>query len=251
MPDQDWTGFYRQADLQKWLAAIPRRYSCRRFLSETGVPLLSALEYTAARLPLRGVRVAIERCGEDDRLLLPIPFLATFRGVSQYAAIICDKQMPYANLYAGISGEAFILEATSLGVATCWVSGTFRRGACKVGLRDNERIAAIIPFGMAAEETQISHKRKALKKLCADDPATWPLWAYRTAEAVRVAPSAINRQPWRFSYSGSTLRIGLKRLDSLNAGIAVLHAQCALNDMAHQWRIDDKQNNLSIFTGEK
>lgn len=251
MPNSQWNGFYRQADLQKWLAAIPQRYSCRCFLEETGVPLLSALEYTAARLPLRGIRIAINRCSEFDRLLMPVPFVSSFSGVSQYAAVICDDQLPYANLYAGMSGEAFILEATSLGVATCWVFGAFRRAACKVSLKDNERIAAIIPFGVAAEEKGIGHGRKTLKSLCATDPAAWPLWAYQTAEAVRVAPSGMNRQPWRFSHSGATLRINMKPLDSLDTGIAVLHAQCALNGLAHEWRVDDKHSSLSVFTGEK
>ena len=246
---QHWGGQYRQRDKERWMDAMPLRYSCRHFKVDTDMSLISALEYSTARLALKGTRLVLCEVREDIPLLIPVPFISSFTGVTRYAAVIADVNRKDYKTLAGIIGEAFVLEATALGVATCWVSGNFRRSACNVPLYEGEQVLAVIPFGLAEDNT-FARRRKALKALCQNDPATWPLWAYQAAEAVRSAPSAINRQPWRFDYAGFTLQVSFPSLNSLDTGIALLHLCCALNEAQYRYQINEKDRSILIFQGE-
>lgn len=238
------------ADKEGWLAAIPQRCSCRKFQMDADLPLMGALEYTAARLPVKGARIVLGKCAADSKLLFPVPFISAFSGVTCYAMVIADKSQPFSALLSGVAGEAFVLTCASMGVSTCWVAGNFIRSACDVQLEENERILAVIPFGLA-EDSTFARKRKALKQLCKGDPALWPLWAYQAAEAVRSAPSAMNRQPWRFDFTGSTLRVNFPTFNSLDTGIALLHLFCALRNENCTYSLDEKRSTLLIFRKEE
>ncbi len=75
------------------------------------------------------------------------------------------------------------------------------------------------------------HKHKPLTELCSGLPRKkWPGWIECGLEAARLAPSAVNRQPWRFQIEANSVTISVdsekntynipKRLD---CGIAMLH----------------------------
>ncbi len=77
-------------------------------------------------------------------------------------------------------------------------------------MQPKEEVLAISPpLGYAAEEYNFTetvlsvfgyhHRRKELADLCPDGmEETWPAWVKTGLEAARLAPSAVNRQPWRF-----------------------------------------------------
>jgi hypothetical protein len=158
----------------------------------------------------------------------------------------------YVNEKVGYVGEGIILEATAMGLGTCWVGGSlfFRRGVAEsiVGAGKNERVFAVTPVGYTekdfslGEKTQtafgIFHQRKPLSELVSGlDEREWPDWMKSALEAARLSPSAINRQPWRFyaepnnitvSVDSSLVQWGIsKRLD---CGIAMLHIEVAALD---------------------
>lgn len=243
-------GLFNAADKEKWLGAVPLRYSCRQFQTDTDLELIGALEYDVARLSVEGARIVLAQCTPDGKLLFPIPFVSSFSGVTRYAMVIADRSMPLSALLSGLIGEAFVLACTQAGVSTCWVAGNFKRSACDVSLKMHERILAVIPFGLA-EDSTFARKRKPLNLLCKNDPAAWPLWAYQAAEAVRNAPSAMNRQPWRFDFTGSTLRVDFSSSDSLDTGIALMHLFCALHSECCGYSFDQKHRTLLIFRKEE
>ncbi len=116
----------------------------------------------------------------------------------------------------GYAMERAVLKATSLGLGTCILGGTFKRSgfAGIMGLQENERLPAVSPVGYPREKKSLldrvlhlvagSARRKPWNELfylenaaslSPDDPS---LGRYqRPLEAVRLAPSAMNRQPWR------------------------------------------------------
>ena len=107
-----------------------------------------------------------------------------------YAAVIADMAHKDAALWAGISGEAFVLEATSLQLGSCWVAANYRRRDVEVPLEGRERCWPC--WRWACRATRMASATAAARRstcLCRDDPAKWPLWAYQAAEAVRAAPS--------------------------------------------------------------
>ena len=244
-------GFFAKPQLVRWLAALPRRFSCRQYAASADLSQLSALDYAAERVSLPGIRIQVVKEGAED-VIFPLPFFPHFEGHKQYAVILAQKDMSWPLLCAGISGQAFALELSSLGLQGCWITGNYKRAVARLTARDNEQVVAVMPFGQPADPDGARNtKRKILTALSPDDPTLWPYWAYHAAEAVRSAPSSMNRQPVRLSFTGSTLSFAGKKLDSIDTGIALCHLECALSDQPHSWRLASDQKTLLVQTKEQ
>lgn len=223
--------FYSPAQRARFLASIPKRQSVRQFSAAPDVAQKSALSYAAARVCLPGVRIVLCE-SEPEKIFLKLPFVGGVTGTNRYAVLIMDEKEPHVHVHAGISGEAFVLEAVSLGLGACWL-GSYKHGGLDVELHEDEKVAAIIALGVPEKEGEGS-KRKKLTEICQGDPTSWPLWAYHAAECVRFAPSALNIQPWRLSFAGRTLVLSRTRFGGLlDLGIALLHMSLGVAEKEH------------------
>lgn len=224
-------GFYSPAQRARFLAAVSRRASVRKYSGPPDIAQKSALQYATGRICLPGVR--LELCeGEPERIFRRLPVVGGVTGTGCCAALIVDQSVPRAYLHAGVSGEALALEAVSLGLGCCWLAA-FKPAGLPLALGEDERTAAILALGVPAEEPE-GHKRKKLTEICQGDPAAWPLWAYRAAECVRFAPSAMNLQPWRLSFAGRTLALSRARFGGdLDMGVALLHMSLGVGEKEH------------------
>jgi hypothetical protein len=123
-----------------------------------------------------------------------------------------------------------------------------------VTLASGERVFAVSPVGQAPPAKGIderlmatvarSRTRRTLETL-GSGVGSWPGWARSGLEAARLAPSAVNRQPWRFSMEDRTVVLTQdtekdpyripKRLD---CGIAMLHFELGARGagMPGAWR---------------
>ena len=115
----------------------------------------------------------------------------------------------------GYELEKFILYATSLGLGTCWLGGTFKKEkfAKAMELNEDEILPIVTPIGYPSTKTNIlaslvrivtgSKNRKSWQELYFDGSFNKNLTeveagVYKLAiEMVRLAPSASNKQPWR------------------------------------------------------
>jgi len=169
------------------------------------------------------------------------------KGADAFIAFIGDMSGPSAQEEVGYTGESIILEATALGLGTCWVGGFFRPEAARqlVKIGPHEKILAVTPVGYTTErlstEERImtgfgrSHQRIALSKLVTGlDIQEWPSWVKVSLEAARLAPSAVNRQPWRFEVGKDSVTVYVKNATPdfnvskrLDCGIAMLHIEVA------------------------
>jgi nitroreductase len=142
----------------------------------------------------------------------------------------------------GYVGEAFVLEAATLGVGTCWVAGTFDRLAARriVDLAKGEIVICTTPLGIAtphpvgdesAMRTMIrASSRKPLTEIAAGaERGDWPEWAVTAVGAARIGPSGSNRQPWRFRFEDGGLVLSCPPTAYFTAdvdrGIAMLHVE--------------------------
>lgn len=242
-------GFFSSAQIEKYSAAVQKRRSVRAFKGDPDVGQMSALHYAAARVALPGVRIVLGEASAED-LYRRLPLVEHIHGSRRYAAVVADERIPHAAIHAGISGEAFSLEAVALGVGTCWVAA-FKRGGAAVPLEEGEKVKAVIALGVPAGEGS-PRRRKRLSEICASDPADWPFWAYNAAEYVRIAPSAMNLQPWRLSFAGNALTLSSARAGAnLDMGIAMLHMTLGARDQRHVMRWGEGKEIASLIAEDK
>ena len=232
-------------NMERWHSATQARFSVRRFKAEPGEEERLALEEAAAGISARGVRIII---GEDARIFKPI-FLwyGKITGTKCFAAFVAG---PEASLHSlGYLGEAFILEATALGIGTCWVGASYHKRLAEslVDLQEGERIVAVTPLGIAAE-TYAGRPRKSLQELTGlnqEQLQALPEWQQSALSCARLAPSAVNRQPWRFLpgeggieliQTGSNFGYG-----GVDLGIAMLHIElgAAHGSVSGTWQESD------------
>lgn len=234
MPPCPLNRFYSPAQCARYRTAMTQRYSCRDYADAPSADEISALNYAAARVCMPGTRIVIADC--PPNLFFGIPVAGCIRGAQKCAYLLAREDIEQPKLLSGISGEAFVLEAAAMQLDTCWVTGTYRRSLIPQEiLSPDERLIAVIALGHGRERPQqIIRRRKSLSQLCMGAPDQWPAWAYRAAEAVRIAPSAVNRQPWRMGFGQRSLRL-LGRTDSVDTGIALLHMEAASGEDKRYW----------------
>jgi len=189
----------------------------------------------------------------DKKELKGLGTYGFIKGARLYA-LGAIKDTPGALEDLGYCMEKIILKATSVSLGTCWLGGTFKRAAFaqKMDLQADELLPAITPVGYPADDTNHadqlarlvakSKKRKPWSELFFGPGGNAPLTEneadpYRDAlEAVRLGPSASNRQPWRIvKDEAGKYHLFLKenkiynrimgkiRLQSLDMGIAMCH----------------------------
>lgn len=233
----------------EWYAAIPDRRSRRRYAqTEIEPDLLSHIQTSCNDFrPFPQARAELVTQSADSVLGGLRGSYGIIQGASTFIAFIGEKDDPHAKEKVGYTGEGIILEATAKGLSTCWVAGSFRRGAAStlIGISKNERILAITPLGYAPGAYSFgekilptivrARKRKPLSELASGlDAKGWPYWMQAALDAARLAPSAYNRQPWRFYLEPNSITVSAdspkreftfpKRLD---CGIAMLHIEVA------------------------
>lgn len=241
--------FYSPAQRARFLQAVGSRFSVRTFIGEADTARKSALYYAAERVALPGVRLSIGQA-EEHKLYRRLPGVTGITGTGHYAAVIIDPAIPHAAYHAGISGEAFVLEAFSLGLGTCWI-GAFKKSGLTVPLKEEEQVLAVIPFGIYDAE-RTPRNRKKLTAICDGDPTNWPLWAYNAAECVRNAPSAVNLQPWRMRYAGRTLLLRKAGPGTrLDMGIALLHMSLGVGEKPHIIRWEENKYVASLLAEDR
>ena len=99
---------------------------------------------------------------------------------------------------SGYWGERLVLFAETLGLNTCWIAGSYKKGRVKKLLQDGERLAAIISIGYGARPGK-PHRSKTVAQVTETDGEV-PDWFQKGVEAALLAPTAINQQRFLFTY---------------------------------------------------
>ena len=142
----------------------------------------------------------------------------------------------------GYTLEKIVLYCTSLGLGTVWLGGTYNKSqfAEAINLKEDEQIKIVVPVGKEADKKTLlskvmgsqSKKRKDFSELFFDGGIKNPLTkeaagVYEMAlEMVRLAPSAINKQPWRVIMQGDLLHFYMvdnKNFHEIDLGIGLAH----------------------------
>lgn len=231
------------------LDTIKSRVSVRTYKDQVLMP--SQLERVSAgihavhRLYTTGVRIEIVEdsagVGESRRL----GTYGVIKGARYYLLGIVDGTTD-ARIELGFELEQVVLMLTSMGLGSCWLGGTFnqKQFAGQVQLAAQESIDIVISFGYPSDSRTFidktmrflanSSSRKRLEEIAFVGDFIRPMRVYndagllsRAIEAVHVAPSASNRQPWRVLIDEQCVSFytenGYPKFEHIDLGIAMAH----------------------------
>lgn len=196
------------------------------------------------------------------------------RGATSFAASAVEKGDMYLE-ELGYELESFILYGTSLGLGTCWLGGTFKKGefAKALELKETELLPIVTPIGYPAKSKGIvgtlmrtlagSDNRKPWEELFfrnSFDNKLTKEEAGNYAEAlemVRLAPSASNKQPWRIVKDGDKLHFYINHakgyssalgfdMQRIDMGIAMCHFEFTLREAGIEGSWQSIKSNIKL-----
>lgn len=183
------------------------------------------------------------------------------------------KKGKYADVAFGYSFEQIILFAEQERIGTVWIAGTLNRAVFEkaMDLQPDEIMPAVTPLGytakMSLKETLMrkgvkADSRYAFSELFFKDDFSTPLEddgsaVSKALEMVRLAPSAVNKQPWRAVVTDSAVHFfehkdkGYDRgedgdLQKVDVGIGLAHFDLMMKEQGISGTIKDADPGIAL-----
>jgi|SRR5680860_137773 len=191
------------------------------------------------------------------------------RGATTYVIAVVEKADKDLEDF-GYTLEKQILYATSLGLGTCWLGGTFKKSEFGKAIeqKNHEILPCITPIGYSSRKKSLidsamryvagSKNRKSWDELFFNCDFSHRLpkseaGKYVTPlEMLRLAPSASNKQPWRIVKDKNKSHFYLQHtkgyaklmaydLQRVDMGIAMCHFEMTAQELGldGKWQISD------------
>ena len=146
---------------KNWIDALYARSSVRQYTGAPDKEQLDRLGETCRKLSWQGVKI---------RMFKGPGLKSQIKGTDVYAVIVAKRGTPME--VEGYMGEALVLEATSMGLGTCWLGAGFYPDIINrnVDLQTDEAVHCVISIGKA-NLPAFAPKRKELVKVCGMDEA--------------------------------------------------------------------------------
>lgn len=203
---------------------------------------------------------------EENRLTVPV-----ITGADTYIAGKLKKG-PHSEEAFGFSFEKIVLYALSKGIGTTWIAGTMKREGFEeaIALKDDELMPCISPLGYPANKMSFRETmmRKGVKadtrldpsELFFDKSINTPFNMESRPELkdalqmVRLAPSAVNKQPWRliiednavhfYEKSAKGYRSDTMDLQKVDLGIAMCHFEMVMRENGHHLKFETEEPDI-------
>jgi nitroreductase len=222
--------------------AIRKRFSCRSYLKtplakEKREHLKDVLAYLPNGPFGSSPRFELLAASEEDNRALrglgTYGFIQNAPGFIVGAINPCEKDLEDF----GYLMEVIILYATSIGMGTCWLGGSFTSSsfAKRIALAEGEQIPAVTAIGYmddpaAAREGFIrryvrAHQRRPWTSMFWNRKFGEPLSEEQAGqyaeplEMLRLGPSASNRQPWQVVKEDDRFHFFLRRTEGYRKGL--------------------------------
>lgn len=183
------------------------------------------------------------------------------------------KKGKFSDVAFGYSFEQIILFAQREGIATVWIAGTMNRDAFEkaIDLAADEVMPAVTPLGyeakMSLKESLMrkgvkADQRYAFSDLFFKENFNAPLSddgspLCKALEMVRIAPSAVNKQPWRAVVTENAVHFfehkdkGYDRgeegdLQKVDVGIGLAHFVLMAEELGLSGTIEEQDPGLAL-----
>lgn len=221
-------------DTPDYLAAIEKRQSRRTYSPEPiDERAERQLKQRIGQYNREG-RLSVSWMDDGGAAFTAMKSYGIFTNIRSVIVLKGPRSTPDLRERLGYYGELLVLEATAMGLGSCWIAGTFDRNSELFRLDEEEELVSLISVGniqgaMSFKERlvyrTVGHRRKPLESFySADSPV--PPWFLSGIRAVAKAPSAVNSQRVRFRYSQEKVTAsipGNRETDPIDLGIAKLH----------------------------
>ncbi len=260
----------------KMLRIIEKRHSVRDFRDKAlNADDLASVDQYINSLPQISddVTVTLTKIEDAEECYRHLDGHAGYNGVmikAPYYVIVSATKNPNGIKAGGYAGEWFILNLTRHNIGTCWISANHseKRVGEYINLPADQEVVAIIAYGYPESEARVSNifgnregnitkvessyseapvsSRMSLEKIVHINQWGNLASLERLEELgyddvfyyMRLAPSSVNRQPWRFLIKGGNFVLCISREDGydndhlarLEAGIAMLYFEVAMHD---------------------
>lgn len=165
--------------------------------------------------------------------------LSLFSVKAPYYLVFYSEEAPRYLMNMGYLMEQMVLYMCSLGIGTCFIGSNKIKKELQE--KDGRKMVGIVAFG----ESKGSHVRKQAeaKRLSIDQLCIFKevprQWMRQLLESARLAPSAMNDQPWRFVVYDNRIHIfskkhkaeQLRKWDEVNFGIMFANLMTAAEEM--------------------
>ncbi len=223
--------------------AIFQRSSVRKFQmkpidAKTMEQLNHYMQSVSVLHPEASYRIAVVETDRETQM----PVKGRFRVEAPYYLVLSAKDHPYAAKNAGFVMEQIVLYLVTKGIATCYL------GDVKM-TRPSEyyQTMIVVAFGRPVSTLYpVRSKRKPLADLVHYKEGTTPQ-IRKILEAGRVAPSALNMQPWRFVVYAKRVHLFMKEgpkflgrwreMQEIAMGIVMVHMALAAEEQWLNWRL--------------
>lgn len=251
---------------------IAARQSCRTFnglhidkaTTDALLAEIDALPRLFEDVPAPAIRLV-----DNDRAQGQLGTYGFITGARQFLVMASGRTL-WEELQAGFMFEALVLKATSMGLGTCWLGGTFRRGPFARVMGDEahgREISIVSPVGHPTQKRRFAERmmrrmvkadqRKPFSQLFSGVYPETPLG--RVLQCVRLAPSSRNSQPWRGTVTPHTDAKGEihttvrfectldNRFSAIDMGIAYCHFILASQEENLSWSIERSNDSSSVI----
>ena len=160
------------------------------------------------------------------------PSYGNFRGCRNYFALVGPKGKDEE---IGYYGERLVLKAQELGINSCWVAMTYRKGRARYEIAPGEKRYMVIALGYG-QTRGVPHKSKEIAKV-SDYQQGDPDWYRKGLEAALLAPTAVNQQKFTITRQGEKVhaRAGLGFYAHTDLGIVKYHFEQSAGKQNFRW----------------
>ena len=168
---------------------------------------------------------------------------------------------------SGYIGEKLVLKALDLGIDSCWI--TFKDSKSikeKLNISTDKEVTGIIALGY--EDNKKDNNKTISDRLGVEEIVFMDEWGNNATVTeleerylldaftyARMAPSNLNRQPWRFIIDGGKVILAVKRDDfssnyesSIDTGIAMLYFSLIIDTTMFdlKWHVGNENKDYKV-----
>ncbi len=222
--------------IEEYLSAMKKRCSRRKYIDRPVEPKYVQLLEDSIALCNKESGLNIKLViGSGEELFNGFrKSYGLFVGVQNYIAMIGSKELPNRMEKVGRFGEKIILEATAMGLSTCWVGTNYDKKAATTLCRANDTLDCVIAIGYSDKKHSLKermmeygmHRQNKAKKTLTEAQEPVPEWFKQGVDAVYLAPTARNLRPFVFKYKDGQVTASItipRETAMIDLGIAKLH----------------------------